>query len=77
MPGSGCADSKRAFNDRLLPIKRALNEFVVKNEGLGPRERVKVNFSTLQAKALKARDEILELLQLLCTLPVECTLAAM
>jgi len=58
--GSGYCHAKRVFNDKLHVIKKALNDFYVENENAPVEERVSINYTTLQARAIMAKEMILE-----------------
>ncbi|KAL7531785.1 hypothetical protein ACHAXR_004232 [Thalassiosira sp. AJA248-18] len=58
--GSGYCNAKRVFVDKLQVIKKELNDFVVENENAEVEKRVPVNYTTLQARAIMAKELILE-----------------
>jgi len=59
-PGSGYKFSKRIFNDKLYVIKKALNEFYNENEKARVGERPNITYTMLQARAIMAKEVLLE-----------------
>ena len=57
---SGYSNSKRISTDKLHVIKRALHDFYIENENVPPEKKVAINYNVLQAKAIEARDLLLE-----------------
>lgn len=57
---SGYSNSKRISTDKLHVIKHALHDFYIENENAPPEKKVAINYNVLQAKAIEARDILLE-----------------
>lgn len=57
---SGYSNSKRISTDKLHVIKRALHNFYIENENAPPEKKAAINYNVLQAKAIEARDLLLE-----------------